>query len=255
MPEPKEVRVDNFEDFLGAVREDWPEMTIYRGVKNAKEHKLIPKIGHLDLGLKTHDPNFEKWVLVEFERCARPFLQGPFLPQDKWDWITLAQHHGLPTRLLDWTRNPLVAAFFAVHCDHVGEPKKPEASDDCAVYTLDVSDTNSLPLIYRGKGPGPFELNRVSRFEPQLLSPRIIAQRGLFTCHPNPVEEYEGYKGKLVINGKVRDQFEKELHKFGVDQSTLFPGLDGLAAHLQWRLTNWADLGLQSLVDHLFAPD
>ena len=83
---------------------------IFRGV-NSADYVLKPSIArgtlHYDYSRKLED-----YVFTRFKRESLPYLG--FRPADDWDWLALAQHHGVPTRLLDWTESPLVAAFFAV---------------------------------------------------------------------------------------------------------------------------------------------
>lgn len=97
----------------------------FRGVTNAT-HKLVPRIGrHPSFNKLNKVKEVEEDLLRRFKRRARPFL--PESAKDEWEFLALAQHHGLPTRLLDWSRNPLVALYFAV---------QKNKNDDCAVYVL-----------------------------------------------------------------------------------------------------------------------
>ena len=84
---------------------------LFRGHTNCS-WLLEPKIARLKLRNRFRLPGAESELLRDFKRQALQYLARDL--QNDWDWLALAQHHGLPTRLLDWTTNALVALWFAV---------------------------------------------------------------------------------------------------------------------------------------------
>ncbi len=80
----------------------------FRGVLR-EDYELIPKIGRSEIRCSgAYSVENELWLLREFKKRAPARLLQENLPQSDWEWLALAQHHGLPTRLLDWTTNPYV---------------------------------------------------------------------------------------------------------------------------------------------------
>lgn len=213
--------IKSFEDFHNAIKEDSGKIVIYRGVRDV-DYKLIPKLGRLKF--KNRDViKQERMMLRLFKEQSLPFLD--YIPSNEWEWLALAQHHGLPTRLLDWTTNPLVAAYFAVEKEHNG---------DSAVYVY-----KTKKFINTFKKKDPFKRNTVGKFIPSHVTPRITAQAGLFTIHPTPTEVFNDSAIKtLTISEESRQKLKKELYRYGVHRASLFPDLDNLAQHIEWDRTD-----------------
>jgi hypothetical protein len=215
----KEHLINTFSEFHEVIEGYGKKVMIYRGVKSVN-HKLEPKIGRIEptKSSKSKEKN-EQEILRLFKERAIPYLD--FLPESDWDWLALGQHHGLPTRLLDWTRNPLVACFFAVI---------KETKEDSLIYAY-----NNRFYISVKKHPNPFEYKKIGKFIPRHITTRISAQSGVFTYHPNPYKSFSSENiEKIIIPNNFRPELKKTLSKYGINQSTLFPGLDGLAEHIKW---------------------
>ena len=127
----------------------------------------------------------------------------------------------MPTRLLDWIENPLVACYFAV---------EQHSDDDSVIYAY-----LNKSYIDVEEYPEPFRYKEVGKFIPRHITPRITTQGGLFTIHPKPYEEFVSDEiEKIVIPNRIRAKLKRTLNKYGVDRFSLFPNLDGLAAHIEW---------------------
>lgn len=225
---------------------------VYRGHGNVA-YQLRPGIGR---GSR-YDAAHERWIIQEFSRRASEFTDTAKLTE--WDRLALAQHHGLPTRLLDWTTNPLIAAFFAIERHQPPQRRQPgdvgeiltqptapsEGSDDAHIVAFQVTAHVSVDTP---RYQDPFSLDAVGFFVPRALTTRITNQGGLFSVHPRPdqpwVEPLEDEENVFTIPGEVRGFFQEKLFYLGIDHQHIRGGLDGLCARLEWQYRMGIGLGL-----------
>lgn len=209
---------------------------IFRGQPIDKP--LLPKLARPPLH---HDhENREHLVLEEFKRTSLGLTD--LTPESDWDFLALAQHHGLPTRLLDWTYGALATVWFAVENegkDHQGKPQ------NAVVWLL---KTQNVDFINIGSQQdiSPLDNRKTRIYRPRAVTRRIVAQGGLFTVHMFqkakknflPLEENSRYTDRLVkfsIEARSCEKLKTELSGCGVNRASLFPDLDGLCSHLAWR--------------------
>lgn len=192
-----EEPVSDFETFHKLVQGYHGTRDIFRGVRDSS-FELLPKVGRLRF--RTNMEYDELDMLRLFKDHASPYLPNRTIT--KWELLAIAQHHGLPTRLLDWSRNALVAAFFAV---------EEEFEQDSAVYVLRGMKFLDIENI------DPFDVDRVEKFIPPHLSARITAQSGLFTIHPQPNVPFESESvTKLIIKNNLDGILRKSLVDTGL---------------------------------------
>ena len=201
---------------------------IFRGVPD-ETFDLVPKIARpgtrksRDGGaLLPYSLDEEKKMFGEFERIARPHFTHE--PKSDLECLAIAQHHGLPTRLLDWTESLFVAAFFAL--EEAGGKNPP------AIYAI-----RNLPVLRGAEDPFN-DIEEISIYRPPHISPRIPAQRSLFTVHPRPDDPplAPPRVDKLIFpRAPEAFEFKERLDDCAINRASLFPDLDGLGQYTFWR--------------------
>ena len=206
--------------YLAEPRGRW----IFRG-HSKESYELIPSVGRAKRTAKSCE-TYERSIFDTFRREAKAYTDAA--PTNDWEWLSLAQHHGLPTRMLDWTYNPLVALYFAV-----------EANEDFNGKLFALRAPKSVSESERASSP--FEIDRAVKFFPHIITQRIRVQEGVFVvCNKleSPLDQSlpNGWRVEqhLIPAAKKRD-LRYELFRLGVHASSLFPDLDGLAARLKWQ--------------------
>ena len=238
--------VSSLDEFVRRVM-SWSESVIFRGQTKREGWPLVPSAGRdSDRSLIPWDGHEHK-VLEEFERESIPYLDH--LPANDWQWLALAQHNRLPTRLLDWTKNPLVALWFAV--------KDPPV--DCCpglVWALYYTDLRAVSNTKDLKG-SPFDIECTHLYFPEHMYPSIQAQSSVFTVHPceknsNParfpplgesINDSDLILRNIEVSAESFSIIRYQLFRVGISPASLFPGLQGIVDKIRYENIRCQDEG------------
>ena len=259
----REYRIKNWNDFNDKVfYNSWDNHImryrsnlIFRGVSHA-EYDLLPSLNRI-CGNKVE---LEKPLLRNFKKYASMEVSDK---DNFWEIVSLAQHHGRPTRLLDWTFSPYVAAHFATanieynHCD-------------CAIWCLDCIEVHrylpsSVQKMLKDNMANGFSAQMLKHrikdfdalkdmeenkkafplfFEPSSIDARIVNQYALFSVMSDPgvlisqwLNQYPKLGFKVIIPSDVRMEIRDKLDQINMTERIIYPGLDGLCKWLSRHYT------------------
>ncbi|GAH33443.1 unnamed protein product [marine sediment metagenome] len=240
------------------VYQSWgePHYIWFRGEPSC-DTPLLPSVYRPKPDGSFHNEN----ALLQMFRMRAPSYYGELIPNrgDTDQWLFLAQHVGLPTRLLDWTENALLALYFALKEKlPIVWMIAPIRLNDLSVSEkgLDyVTEIEEFPLTWfrpesrinigheniRGAWEQDTKgVNRPVAVHPTHFHPRMSAQRSVFTVHgllkkslPDLVPH--GIISRFEIQPSARDRLSEDLRMLGIEEATAFPDLDGLAKELKDR--------------------
>jgi hypothetical protein len=253
-----ELRVNSWSELQEAVFQDaWQESLsrhrsnfVFRGIPRAT-HGLLTS-----LQTGGFEAN-ERHLLSSFRKYAlRSAVHGDWV----WNWLSVAKHHGLPTRLLDWTYSPFVAMHFATY-----DFRHYEA--DAAIWCVDyrkMNETLPKPLrqVLEQEDVNIFTtelLNRVATtveqfddlsrddfvvfFEPPSLDERIVNQFALFSLPSSATMDLQALLERrnafrrIIIPAELKWEVRDKLDQANITERVLFPGLDGLSQWLKRYFT------------------
>lgn len=226
---------------------------VYRGMTDASydlSTSLQRNCGDLSEQLEFH-------LLENFVKYAS--IEDPSINESIWNAMIVGQHHGLPTRLLDWTFSALVALHFATAEDSFADLDK----RDCVIWKADVKELNSkLPEKYmsslRERNTYVFTLKYLSQItnsireydedmgnrsfvtvEPPSIDQRIVNQYSFFMLIPTGIKNLEQYLDdntertvKYVIDRRLKWDLRDILDQLNMSERNIYPGLDGISRWL-----------------------
>lgn len=214
-------RLNRWHDLLQWIIEHPSPRWVFRG--HSQYWPLRPSVGR---GSR-YDLSRELQLFNEFKRVSSPLVDHSKVNKD-WDWLFLAQHHGLPTRLLDWTSNPLVALYFACQASARGKLN----GQLIAVDVTRIDTYSKLEMAH-----GPFGIETTKFTFPTVVAPRIAAQKGLFSVHATPDKPWRlpNQTDRISIEADDKEDFLEFLFGLGVDAAMVMADLDGISKNLSWR--------------------
>ncbi|WP_343586119.1 FRG domain-containing protein [Herbaspirillum sp.] len=264
MAKVPEIRPNNFTEYVAEVerlnsRGDDPiwfrgtgksSYELMPGLYRHARKKTVPEIAKL-----------ERDTMIRFRQRSIPFSDKSLL--DDWETLFFMQHYRVPTRLLDWSENPFISFYFAVMSAKftIKRGGALSFSEDAAIWVMDPVKWNRHALNHQSFDGGILVTKdtELIGYQPQTTftkmnnhpvalygahnSPRIVAQRGVFTIFGQnlvPMEKAYDDDGfppdslqKIVLDKSILPDLRKSILSYGITESVVYPDLDGLAQELR----------------------
>ncbi len=224
---------------------------LYRGMCNSG-YSLKTSLAR---NCKEKATELESSIIRNFNKYAT--LQNPHLSESIWNKLIIGQHHGLPTRLLDWTWSPLIGLHFATSGEDISRMDEHDAvvwkinveevnallpgryvkvlsSENAYLFTVDMLDSIVDTL---DKFDDDMQDDAILFIEPPSIDERVINQFSYFSIIPNKIIDIESFfdkckfATKYVISKELKWQIRDMLDQMNINERITYPGLDGLS---QW---------------------
>jgi len=266
-----EIRIDSWNHLNEQLFANWwtPKIKRYRaplafrGLSDV-DYDLDTSLIRLGGNYRKVEPhllrNFKKYAGKDIAKYSRQEITRF---NSIWHWMVVGQHHGLPTRLLDWTYSPLIALYFAVNDINrlnvdgaiwivnfiesskylPDKVKEPLLRDDSRLFTIDI-----LEEVFQSNLNGLKTLESVSKdeyvifLEPPSLDDRIVNQFAMFSMMSNPERKMDDWLEKhkdpilwkkIIIPSNLKVEIRDKLAQSNINERIMFPGLDGLCRWLK----------------------
>jgi hypothetical protein len=264
----REIIISSIAEYINEINTLRDEGFIFfRGQDSYEKQKLLPSLLR-----QRFDESSKKWSNIYSKQCDQKFMNEfksravscmSFIPQNDWEWMSTAQHYGLPTRLLDWSQSALVALFFAVENEEFVYEE--QSQDGPVVWCIDpiklneklrfIEEYNIIPNIIEDNErfqSGLKEKYGIAKMPEDVIYPvavicptsnrRINAQKGSFTLFPLkalpiPFEDMEGVEEllcKIVIDKNLKTDIKRQLYEIGITYSTIYPDLDYICKDIKY---------------------
>ena len=198
--------------------------SFYRGQSNA-DWKLIPRIGRANRFFTVEINIWSEWI-------KSAALHIDIEKYSDIDLLVLAQHKGLPTRLLDWSKNPLVAIFFA--CSE-------NFDFDGKLFTLTTGINNIYDSIESAFDSEKEIQEIIELYNPRNVDNRVLNQSAIVSIHYDGQVSFDCCQNKnsftlkeTVIPSKSKRKILRELEVLGINYYTIYPDLDGLSKKISF---------------------
>lgn len=249
----EEIKLRSWSKFDEDVAQMPYRVWLFRGQLNAtweletSLHRLFKDLQTtFSLSRKENSKNFardchEKAMICQFKANAHLYLKSlPNNSNSSLEWLSIMQHFGCPTRLLDVTSSPYIALFFALE----------QGDGDATVYAFNHGAFRKIDENILGKGYERKILENIKGdkafiipYEPKQSNERLVAQQGAFLVPSNNYETFEQIVSiyetdevivkKYVIPARLRLEGLKKLRRMNITAASLFPGLEGFCRSLR----------------------
>ena len=215
----REIQIGTAAEYELQLRRLQGHRCVFRG-EDKTSNALRPRAGRFEAAETAVETG--RMLLEEFKARARPLIRCS--PATDWEWLALAHHHGLATRLLEWTDNPMVATFWAV--------QEPYLGGDRVLWVLDCAGLQAGPL----PAVSPFDVGDVMLYRAERRGEHVSTQCGVFTLHPHPTCAFEadGLE-RWIIRDRALTGVCVTVDGYGTEeQACAYADLDFVCRKLNW---------------------